>query len=245
MPAFHLPSFHTLPRRLRRAIDLFHRYIGLLAFAQVFLWSLSGFLMYSLDFSDLYREPPEPALPLSTTGLPPQTLQTRLRVLRPDSQLTGIAVRNLGGQLVYQLNHSAGAPLLLDAQGQQINPISPELAAKVAQAGYTGKAQIQQTKLLQSSTGNYMSAQPVYRVRFEDAQHTDIYIDPETGRLLARRKALWGLYNRMWEFHLMKYTPWSGVNKSLLLIFAVLNALVALTGLLKFFRWGYRMSRAR
>jgi hypothetical protein len=49
------------------------------------------------------------------------------------------------------------------------------------------------------------------------------------------------VYNRMWEFHLMKYTPSPALNKVLLLVFAVLNALVALTGFAKFFRWGYRL----
>ncbi|MGV3524959.1 MAG: PepSY domain-containing protein [Candidatus Sericytochromatia bacterium] len=238
-----MPAFQHLPRLLRRAVDLFHRYIGLLAFGQVFLWSLSGFLMYSLDFSDLYREPPPAPLPVASAGLSPEALQARLKSLKPKSHLTGIAVRNLGGQLAYQLSHSGGPPVLLNAQGLQINPISPELAARVAKMGYTGTGQAQQTDLLPKSEGNYMSGQPIYRVRFDDDQQTEIYIDPETGSLLARRKALWALYNRMWEFHLMKYTPWAGVNKSLLLIFAVLNALVALTGLLKFFRWGYRMRR--
>lgn len=238
-----MPPFHTWARPIRRAVDLFHRYIGLLAFGQVFLWSLSGFLMYSLDFSDLYREPPPAPLPVAAGGLSPQALQARLKSLQPESSLTDIAVRNVGGQLAYQLNHSGGKPLLLDAQGAQLNPISPELAARIAKMGYTGTGQAQQTDLLPTSTGNYMSGQPIYRVRFDDEQQTEIYIDPETGSLLARRKALWALYNRMWEFHLMKYTPWPGVNKSLLLIFAVLNALVALTGLLKFFRWGYRLRR--
>ena len=232
------PATRSLSHKL---INALHRYLGLLAFGQVLLWSLSGALMYTLDFADLYADPPPRALPLAQATLTPQGLQKRLQTLIPGSQLTGLRVQNLGGELTYLLERSQGAPMLLDARGQRLDPIPAGLAAKVAQAGYTGQGKLSGSELLPASHGNYASSRPIYRIRFADAQQTEIYVDPGTGALLARRKALWGLYNRMWEFHLMKYTPWSGFNKLLLLVFAVLNGLVALTGFVKFFRWGYAM----
>lgn len=226
---------------LLKLLNWIHRWIGLLVFGQVLLWSLGGLLMAGLNFGDLYREPP-PA-PLSVTGatLSPDALAQHLQHVAPGSQLLGIRVRNVAGELVYQLDHLKGPPLLFNRQGQVISPISPALAERVARLGYTGTGPVNQTELLPTSTGNYVSSQPIYRITFADAQKTEIYVDPNTGSLLARRKALWALYNRMWEFHLMKYTPSPAVNKALLLLFAVLNALVALTGFAKFFRWGYRL----
>ncbi|MEZ0374199.1 MAG: PepSY domain-containing protein [Candidatus Sericytochromatia bacterium] len=229
------PASKTPGWSIKRLLNASHRWLGLLAFAQVLLWSLSGFLMYSLDFSDLYADPPPAPLPLSQAELTPQTLQSRLAQLHPGSKLTGLQIRNIGGQLAYQLTGTSSAPLLLDASGAALK-IDSQLATRVARLGYTGQGQVRQTELLPSSAGNYFSSTPVYLVRFDDPQQTEIYIDPASGSLLARRKALWGLYNQMWEFHLMKYTPFKAVNKALLLIFAILNALVALTGFLKFFR---------
>jgi len=224
-----------------RLLNWIHRWIGLLVFAQVLLWSIGGLLMAGLNFGDLYRDPPPAPLPVTGATLSPAILAQRLQGLAPGSQLVGIRVRNVGGELAYQLDHAKGAPLLLNSQGQPMSPIPSALAERVARLGYTGTGSVSKIELLPTSTGNYVSSQPIYRITFSDAPKTEIYVDPQTGSLLARRKALWALYNRMWEFHLMKYTPSPAVNKGLLLIFAVLNALVALTGFAKFFRWGYRL----
>lgn len=230
-------------KRFRRLIDIFHRYIGLLVFAQVLLWSIGGALIHSLDFSDLYVDPPPKPLRMTGPGLSPQQLQTRLNALAPGSHLIGAQLRNLAGKPIYRIEHDKGAPLMLDEAGQVLKSLDAALAKAVAQAGYTGTGTLSEAELLSASSGNYFSASPVWRVRFADSQKTEIYIDPVTGELLARRKALWALYNRMWEFHLMKYTPSKAVNKALLVIFALLNVLVALTGFIKFFRWGYRMRK--
>jgi hypothetical protein len=222
--------------RFRQWGSALHRYLGLLAFGQVLLWSLSGFLMYSLDFSDLYRDPPPTPLVVSAPMPTLQTLQIRLTQFFPGSQLLKLELRNLAGETVYLLSHTGGPPFLLNAAGERLSPLSPARAKAVALSQYLGKAAILDVQLLPKSVGNYFSGVPVYRILFQDPARTEMYIDPQTGALLARRKALWGLYNRMWEFHLMKYTPSQPLNKFLLLGFAVLNAVVALTGFMKFFR---------
>jgi len=213
-----------------------HRYLGLLAFGQVLLWSLSGFLMYSLDFSELYRDSPPQPLVLSEQTPDLHTLQTRLQVLSPGSQLLKLELKNLAGETVSLLSHTKGPPLLLSAAGEHLSPLSLKRVRAIALSQYQGKAAIAEIQLLPKSVGNYVSGVPVYRVLFGDDAKTEMYIDPQTGALLARRKALWALYNRMWEFHLLKYTPSQPLNKILLLSFAMLNAVVALTGLMKFFR---------
>jgi len=222
--------------RFRQWGSALHRYLGLLAFGQVLLWSLSGFLMYSLDFSDLYRDSPPQPLVLSPQTPALHTLQSRLDLLSPGSQLLKVELNNLAGETVYLLSHTKGPALLLSAAGEPLSPLSPKRVRAIALSQYQGKAAISELQLLPKSVGNYVSGVPVYRVVFGDDAKTEMYIDPQTGALLARRKALWGLYNRMWEFHLMKYTPSQPLNKFLLLGFAVLNAGVALTGFMKFFR---------
>lgn len=226
--------------RFRRWGSTLHRSLGLIAFGQVLIWSLSGFVIYTLDFSDLYREPPPQALTLPA-GMPSMAdIQTRLQALVPGSQLLKLELRTLAGETVFLLSHTGGSPLLLNIKGQRISPLAPERVKAIALGQYTGPEPRPQKNvavaLLPKSAGNYFSEQPVYRVSFADAARTEMYIDPQTGAVLARRKALWAIYNRMWEMHLMKYTPSQALNKNLLLLFAVLNALVALTGFFKFFR---------
>lgn len=237
-----LSGVHKMPKPsfFRRCTDFIHRYLGLIAFAQVFLWSLSGMLIASLDFSDLYPVPPVQALPLTPQPLDPAVWQQRLKSHKPKAQLTQLQLYQLADQSVVQLQHTAGAPLLFRADGQVFQLDCP-LARKIALLHH--QADIKTCEHLPSSSGNYYSNQPIFRIQFADPQGHEIYLSPTTGEVLAHRKRLWGLYNRMWEIHLLKYTASSSLNKALLLIFGLLNAMVALTGLVKFFRYGFTMKK--
>lgn len=221
-------------------MDWAHRYLGLLIFAQVLLWSVGGMLMAGLNFSDLYQEPSLQSLPFTPSNVSFEDVQSAFESLVPKSQWLEIKLQNIGGHLVYGLTHPKGL-LLVNADGKVLNTVPESWIREVAVQGYTGKGHLKSVTLLDSSKGNYYSTTPVYRADFEDTQGTEIYISPQSGQLLARRKRLWALYNWMWEMHLMKLTPWPKVNKTLLFTFAVLNSLVAITGFVKFFRWGFQM----
>lgn len=210
-----------------------HRYGGLLVSLQILVWSLGGFFMAFWNFSDLYVDPPvQPihwqAVKLSTTEIP--------ALLPANTQIQSIRLFNLGSEPFYLVERSNQSPLLLDQKGQIQSPLSPELATTQARSLYTGSGHLQTIDLLPHSTGNYVSDKPVYRARFDDAQKSEIYLDPNSGQLLGRRKAIWRWYNRFWTWHLMKYSPNAQANKLLLLGFAGLAFVVSLTGIWKFFR---------
>jgi len=131
---------------------------------------------------------------------------------------------------------AAEPDVLINQEGQKISPLSLEMAKRLALFHYTGQGQIKDLQLLATSDGNYVSSSPVYRAQFEDPQGSELYLDPNTGDLLARRKALWFWYHWIWQFHLMKYTPSPLVNRVLLFVFASLSFLVSLTGLIKFWQ---------
>ncbi|PIQ29218.1 hypothetical protein COW36_17475 [bacterium (Candidatus Blackallbacteria) CG17_big_fil_post_rev_8_21_14_2_50_48_46] len=219
-------------------IDLAHRWLGLLVLLQVLFWSAGGLVIYFLDFSDLYREPPAQALNLGTSALSFQALEQKLRQAGVSQKLTGFKLVQRGGSTWFQVQPQGGTSLLLTPQGDKISPLQAGQIADFAKGYYTGQGSLQTVEKLASLRGNYYSDAPLWRVRFADSVGTEIYLEPQTGELLARRKAIWGLYNWMWELHLTKYTPWPAFNKALLAFLAVLNMMVALTGLFKFFRWG-------
>lgn len=194
------------------------------------------------SFGDLYADPPPAALAMTDFKLSPRQLEQKIQRQWPtQAEAEGVHVVKIewvtvAQQPFYRVYLSNHKVLLLDHTGAAQSPLSPALAASIAREQYTGQGELSTVDLLPTSRGNYFSSTPVFKATFQDAQHTEIYIDPQSGALLARRKALWAWYNRMWEFHLMKYSPDATTNKMLLLVFATLSFLVSLTGLLKFFR---------
>lgn len=221
----------------KRSLFWFHRYGGLLVSLQLLLWSLGGFFMAFWSFGDLYSDPPPRALNLSTVQLKPEALPA---ILPADTEIKSVQLQLLAGRPFYRVDSLAGKAYLVDQQGQLQTPVSPALATELARSYYTGTGSLQTVDLLPRSSGNYVSEAPVYRALFSDAQQTEIYLHPEHGQLLARRKAIWGWYQRFWRFHLMQYTSSAVWNKRLLLGFALLTFLVSLAGLLQFLsrvRW--------
>lgn len=188
------------------------------------------------DFGDLYANRPPQTLELSQATLSPQELTA---FLPPQSRLQALELITLNDQFYYRVSRINDSTLLMDMQGQIHSPLSLEMAKTLGQVYYLGSAKLKSIDFLPESKGNYYASTPVYRLRFDDAQKTEIFIDPDSGSLLARRKALWRWYNRFWEFHLMKYTPSAKLNKILLLSFAVLAVWVSLSGVLKFFKGPY------
>ena len=219
---------------IKQWVHGFHRYAGLVICLQIMLWSLSGFLMTFWSFGDLYIDPDPIPLAFEKVKLSPSQVSQLLK----EEDLLDLKLLMLAGEPFYRIQ-SAKAPVrLMDQQGKIRSPIAPALAAAIAREQYLGAGTLSTIDLLPTSRGNYVSSTPVFKASFQDAARTEVYIDPQSGALLARRKALWRWYNRMWEFHLMKYSSHNALNKYLLLFSAVISFLVSLTGLLKFFRKG-------
>lgn len=224
--------FQLISKGLKQGVHGFHRYAGLVICLQIMLWSLSGFLMTFWSFGDLYINPPAAPLAMEKVKLSPQQV---VQTLEKDEVLD-LKLLMLAGEPFYRVQSAKSPVRLIDQQGKLRSPITPALAAAIAREQYLGDGTLSTIDLLPISKGNYVSSTPVFKAHFQDAAHTEIYIDPQSGALLARRKALWQWYNRMWEFHLMKYTQNHALNKYLLLLSAIVSFLVSLTGLFKFFR---------
>lgn len=230
----------TKKKRFQKSLHAFHRYAGLLVSLQLLLWSLGGLCMAFWSFGDLYTDPPPQALNWSDIQLNPAALA---QILPMGTEVKTIQLIAPAGQPLYRVSSLEGKSFLIDQAGQLQTPLSEALATELAKAYYAGEGVLRTLELLPNSTGNYVSSTPVYRAMFADSQQTEIYLHPDSGQLLGRRKALWSWYQRFWRFHLMQYTPSAAWNKGLLLFFAALTFLVSLTGLLQFAGyWRRRLS---
>jgi len=218
-----------------KIINITHTFLAVLISFQVLLWSIGGFFMHYLDFSDLYTNVPAPKIELSKYKLKLSDIEKISRKKYPQAKIISLKLINLLEQPFYLVNtNSLPDKFLINQQGEIVEKLNPLFIRQLAEYHNEKKASPGKIEYLEKSTGNYFSDTPVYRVVFADQQKTEYYFSPQTGDLLAKRKALWFFYNRMWEFHLMKYTTNKTLNKFLLLITAWLSVIVVITGLLKF-----------
>ena len=223
-------------RIFSKILNYAHRYLGLIIFLQVILWSFSGFFMYFLDFSDLYNIPPDKPINMAANIIDIKDVKDIIEQNFPKEKISAIYLKNISGNAYYDIK-TEKREFLINQDKKVIDKIPEKMVEIISKEKYTGKGNIQKIELLKESKGNYYSSSPIYKVSYDDSQKSEIYINPNNGELLAKRKALWGFYNTMWEYHLMKYTSNTKVNKNLLLISAIISLFVSVTGFLKFFRF--------
>lgn len=224
-------------KAINKIVNYSHKYLGLIVFLQIILWSFSGFFMYFLDFSDLYTNLPEKKLDLNNLKVSINDVKDITKKSFSKEELLAISLKNISGEIYYNVKTSK-KEFVINQNKQVIEQLPISIIKKISEENYSGKEIIKPTvELLKSSEGNYYSNTAIYKVKYNDKQGSEIYISPSNGNVLAKRKTLWGFYNTMWEFHLMKYTSNNKLNKNLLLMTALISLFVSLTGFIKFFNF--------
>ena len=72
---------------------------------------------------------------------------------------------------------------------------------------------------------------PVWRVDFDDAAATTLYVAVDNGDVVTRRNRIWRIYDFAWMLHIMDYRERTDFNHPLLVSASALALLAALSGL--------------
>lgn len=172
--------------KLKRFNYLLHRWSGIGLGLLLLMWFTSGIVM--MDSLIGFSAAIELALEdYEKRGHP---------VARdPERTIVGGRLRLWNERLVYQVWHQRGARiksyLLIDAvQGTVLSPVSPQQARAVA-AAVVPDVPVSGIDLLPRGDhymfwgSSHLEDFPVFRVRFEDDDHTFVYVGQETGRVYA------------------------------------------------------------
>ena len=220
--------------RFRRAVRQLHRWLGLLIAAQVLCWIAGGLVMSVLELDAVRGEHVRAAAPAAP--LDPQAPQVPLADVLANPAFAGATAATLSswqGRLVYRLERAQGGPLLVDAaSGRQLSPIDEATARAVALADYAGDGSIVGVDWVDTPALEYRGRElPLWRVRFDDARDTTLYIAPQTGAVVARRNDLWRTFDFVWMLHIMDYEEREDFNHPLLVATAATALLFVMTGL--------------
>jgi uncharacterized iron-regulated membrane protein len=71
---------------------------------------------------------------------------------------------------------------------------------------------------------------PVWKVSFAQPESLNLYLDPWTGEILARRTDRWRIFDFFWMLHIMDFDAREDFNHPLLQISAALGLVIALSG---------------
>lgn len=209
-----------------------HKWIGLLVGLQFVLWMVSGLMMGWLDHDRVQghiwraHAVPVPAWPLD--ALPAETV---LRAASgTDAHVGGVASAWLDGRPVYRIL-DGGLTRLVDARSGQALSIDPEFARRLAQASYTGPGRAGLARKVDATLEVRAHAGPFWRVDFDDADGTTVYLSDQTGEVLVHRNDTWRLFDIFWMLHIMDYTGRSDFNNPLVVMAGIGGLWMALSGI--------------
>lgn len=208
-----------------------HRVLALVVGIQALLWMVSGLYMTAVSIDVIHGD--------NVTHHEPAPLPRGRSVVVPAvAGVEAVRFRALyDGRPVYELRR-AGRTRLQDARtGAPIAPLDAGGARALARHLYSGAGRIADVRWLTTAPREVGSRPaPMWRVRFDDAIGTTLYLAPDSHERLATRHDLWRAFDLLWMLHIMDYreredigTPWLRVLAALGLAFGLAGA-----GLLRF-----------
>jgi PepSY-associated TM region len=206
-----------------------HIWLGWLAALPLLLWTLSGVFMTLRPIEEVRGGAlrAEPA-PVDTTRLLLPSLQV------PVNKLTLV---NEGGRAVWiaaagnqEMQRFSGS------DGQPIGPVQVLEARQLAEAAYAGKSALITLRRFSADHAplDLRTARPSWQARFADGTH--VYIDADTGEVLALRTSYWRAYDFMWGLHIMDPMGRENTSHVLLWLFGTAALVLSVLGTVLLFR---------
>jgi Na+-transporting NADH:ubiquinone oxidoreductase subunit F len=231
---------------MMRVIRTLHKWIGLIAGLQMCLWLLSGLVMSLLDHHVVSGDSSAasaPAVERPSADVPfvePITLLQQ----HATENIREVLLRFHADQWVWSV-HTDERTVLYDALSGAPVEITEAKARQIARQGYAGKGAIRSASLLHGPTVEARDHDaPLWRVDFNDLQHTRYYISVDDGRIVERRTGDWRIFDFFWMLHTMDYRGRDDFNNPLVISFAFASVWLALSGVLLLFRsFGVRRDR--
>ncbi len=219
-----------------RNLHKWHIWLGWLVGVPLILWAASGLFMIARPIEEMRGEHLR-SKPLMLTAASPTAPQIGPR---PVEKLT---LEQHASGAVWIIQYQGGDMRRADpATGALLDKVSAPEAAMLAASYYTGDSN--QASIRQFAADNapldLRKSRPSWQVNYGDG--TRLYIDTDTGSLLALRTEQWRWYDIMWGLHIMDLQTREDGHHPVLILFAAL-ALFAL--LLAFWMQITRQRRQR
>ena len=219
-----------------------HKWLTLVIGAQLIVWLLTGTIISLIDQDEVSGNVTRVASSGGSSLSASELYFPVSRLPLAESTIRTVTLGLfLGGQPVYRVVQGDTSALFDARSGERLN-LDRSLAEEIANDSYRGNGQVASTERLESGSNEVRAVMgPVWRVDFEDALATRVYVSAEDGQLLAHRNSRWKVVDFLLMLHFMDYLRADSFNNPQIIIVGFGTLWIALSGLLLVF---YSFSRS-
>ena len=206
-----------------------HIWLGWLAAIPLLLWTISGIVMTLRPIEEVrggnLRAEPEPVV---ANGL------IFPRIAQP---IARVALVNEAGRPVWVVSTSDEKVARYEAVGASVlGPVDAGEARALADAAYSGTAALVSVRRYSADEPplDLRRPRPSWQVAYADGTH--VYIDAESGEVLALRTSWWRTYDFMWGLHIMDPMGREDTSHVWLWLFGGIGMISCLFGTILLFR---------
>ncbi|MGP1283808.1 MAG: PepSY domain-containing protein [Parasphingopyxis sp.] len=229
---------------MRLTLTKWHIWLGWLAGVPLLLWTISGLFMVARPIEEvrgthLRAEAPVIATPANPPVFP--RIDSSVRAVRS----VELAQRPSGTQWIVRYADGGGRRASIETGAYLAPQLTSDEAAGIAEAAYAGDAPLAQMQRFDADANpmDLRRGRPAWQARFGDSHH--VYVDAETGDVLAVRTRFWRAFDFMWGLHIMDLQQREDTSHPILIVSAILALLMTLFGAI-ILPWRYlKKQRAR
>ncbi|MCW1402150.1 PepSY domain-containing protein [Novosphingobium sp. MW5] len=211
---------------MMRRFARWHIWLGWIAALPILLWLVSGLFMAARPIEEVRAEDlRRPARAVDPAGLiAPKT----------SVSITKLALLDEAGRAVWVVSGADKSVHRFDARsGAMLGPVDEAEARRIATATYAGRDELQSMRSFAAHEPplDLRRPRPSWQATF--AGDTHLYIDAETGEVLALRTRWWRAYDFLWGLHIMDpgerenaHNPWVWTLGGLSLVTALMGAVL-------------------
>lgn len=201
-----------------------HRWLGWLVGLQVLIWVAGGVVFSLVPFTSWVKagdavKPPSVAMPAGWAERVAPTLQVAASL----ADVVGVAAVATPQGPALRVSYRAGqAPVIVPADGAAWVPPDAAAARRFATGLYHGPGAVTAVERLSAVplrlgiVAETAGRGDVWRVSFDDALATRIYLNGTTGEFITSRNEAWVWYDFFWRLHIMDYAGGEDFNGTLL-----------------------------
>jgi PepSY-associated TM region len=204
-----------------------HVWLGWIVGVPLLFWTATGLFMASRPIDvvrgEHLKRPPAPLVvnaPLIAPETGTRPVKTMALEARPDGPKWVITYSDGGGRLADP------------ATGALLPAVDAATAAKLARAAFAGTALLHSLKRTTADAPplDLRRNRPAWQATFAD--ETRVYLDADTGAVLATRTRFWRAYDFMWGLHIMDLQNREATSHPVLIVFAAIAAASILIGMI-------------
>jgi uncharacterized iron-regulated membrane protein len=223
-----------------------HRWLGLLMAVQIVAWMASGLWFSIFPIETIRGEHltrPSEDLQSGSEPLPrnlaaPAALGGALDAhFAGDWTLSSVRLQRWNGEILWRVaGVSAERPFARLVRGDG-SSVLPRLSAAAAEREALNRLlqpgevrSVEWIERIEPDAEIRGREPPLWKVRFNTPESLNLYLDPWTGEILARRTARWRIFDFLWMLHIMDFEARDDFNHPLLQVAAALGLIIALSG---------------